>query len=31
MRWLERYLTEHSPRLSLREVTADLARREPDA
>jgi hypothetical protein len=32
MRWLERYLTEHSPRLSrFAEVTADLARREPDA
>jgi hypothetical protein len=29
MRWLERYLTEGSPRLrQFAEVTADLARRE---
>jgi hypothetical protein len=32
LRWLERYLTEHSPRLShFAEITADLARRESEA
>jgi hypothetical protein len=31
MRWLERYLTEGSPRLShFAEVVSDLASREPD-
>jgi hypothetical protein len=32
LRWLERYLTEHSPRLTrVADVTADLVRRMPDA